>query len=45
MESAKVRLWRVLPRLAVLVLMAGALSGCIVVPVRPYHPWYGYYYR
>ena len=25
--------------------LAVALSGCIVVPTRPYHPYrYGYYY-
>jgi hypothetical protein len=43
MKSVKTRLWRVLPRIAVLVLAAGALSGCVVVPLYPYHAHYGYW--
>ncbi len=35
---------RVLLRAACLVLALATLSGCVVVPVRPYHPGY-YYYR
>jgi hypothetical protein len=30
-------------RIAALAVMAGALSGCIIVPPPyHYHPWYGY---
>ncbi len=32
-----------LVRSVIMVLAAITLSGCIVVPARPYHPYY--YYR
>jgi hypothetical protein len=43
MKLANAGLWRALPKLAFLVMAAGALSGCVVVPLYPYHPRYGYY--
>jgi len=44
MRNASARLLRELPRIAALALLAGALSGCIVVPPPyHYHPWYAYY--
>jgi hypothetical protein len=45
MDNATARFWRILPRLACLALAAGALAGCVVVPVpyHPYHPGYAYY--
>jgi hypothetical protein len=35
---------RALLRLACLVLAAVSLTGCVIVPVRPYHPYRYYYY-
>jgi len=44
MDIVTARIWRALPRLACLALVACALSGCIIVPPPyHYHPWYGYY--
>jgi hypothetical protein len=43
MDIANTRLWRVLPRIAALALVACALSGCIVVSPYHYPPAYGYY--
>ncbi len=43
MKTSTAKLLRMLPRLAALAIMAGALSGCIIVPPPyHYHPWYGY---
>jgi hypothetical protein len=43
MNSATTRLRRLLPTAAFLVIAAVALSGCVVVPLYPYHAHYGYY--
>jgi hypothetical protein len=43
MKIAKPGLLRMLPKIAFLALAMGALSGCVVVPLYPYHPWHGYY--
>jgi hypothetical protein len=43
MQTATARFWRVVPRIAFLVIAVGALSGCVVVPLYPYHPRYAYY--
>jgi hypothetical protein len=45
MHIATARLRRVLPKIAFLLIAAGALSGCVVVPLYPYHPHYAYWYR
>jgi hypothetical protein len=45
MHIATTRIWRTLPKIAFLVMAAGALAGCVVVPLYPYHPHYAYWYR
>ena len=43
MNIARSRRWSGFGRIICLVLAGTMLSGCIIVPVRPYH--HGYYYR
>ncbi len=43
MNANTARLWRLVPKIAFLAMAVGALSGCVVVPLYPYHPRYAYY--